>query len=100
MWRKFIPNGLTQNRSGNSGSRDRDVAGDALGEAEPAEDAQRAGELGLAVGALLLDGGERRAGRSSVVSCGTSGRPSIVRTPTPAPVSITAMRQGYFPPGR
>ena len=38
----------------------RDVAGDALAEPELAEDAQRAGELRLAVGALLLDGRERR----------------------------------------
>ena len=37
-----------------------DVPGDALAEAEPAEDAQRAGELLLAVQALVLDGGERR----------------------------------------
>ena len=37
-----------------------DVAGDALAEAEAAEDAQRAGELLLAVEALLLDGVERR----------------------------------------
>ena len=39
---------------------DRDVPGDALGEAEPAEDAQRAGELGLAVGPLVGDVVERR----------------------------------------
>ena len=38
----------------------RDVPGDALGEAEPAEDAQRAGELGLAVGPLVGDVVERR----------------------------------------
>ena len=36
------------------------MAGDALTEPEAAEDAQRAGELLLAVEALLLDGGERR----------------------------------------
>ena len=39
---------------------DGDVAGDALGEAEPAEDAQRAGELGLAVSTLVGDVVERR----------------------------------------
>ena len=39
---------------------DGDVAGDALGEAEPAEDAQRAGELGLAMGPLVGDVVERR----------------------------------------
>ena len=37
-----------------------DVSGDALAEAAAAEDAQRTGELLLAVEALLLDGGERR----------------------------------------
>ena len=45
---------------GELGVADRDVAGDALAEPEAAEDAQRAGELLLAVQALLLDGLERR----------------------------------------
>ena len=60
MWRKLSPNGLTQKWSGNSGIAHRDVPGDALAEPEPPEDAQRAGELLLAVQALLLDGLERR----------------------------------------
>ena len=38
------------------GIADRHVAGDALGEPEPAENAQSAGESLLAVEALLLDG--------------------------------------------
>ena len=41
----------------------RDVPGDALGEAEAAEQAQRAGQLLLAVQALLLHGGELRRDR-------------------------------------
>ena len=42
---------------------DGDVAGDPFTETEPSEDAQRAGELGLAVGALLVDA--RRTARAA-----------------------------------
>ena len=48
---------------GELGVAHRDVAGDALGEPEPAEHAQRTGEVRLAVVALLLDGVERRQAR-------------------------------------
>ena len=44
---------------GELGVAHRDVAGDALAEADAAEDAQRAGQLLLAVQALVLDVGER-----------------------------------------
>ena len=48
-----------------------DVPGDALAEAEPAEDAQRAGELLLALEALVLD---RREGRRQQVEPDLLGR--------------------------
>ena len=50
---------------------DGDVAGHTLAEPEPSEDAQRAGELRLAVGALLLDGVEGR--RSCDLEIGLRG---------------------------
>ena len=55
-----------------------DVAGDALAEAEAAEDAQRAGELLLAVQALLLDRGERLRSGEASTCFGVSSTPSIV----------------------
>ena len=45
---------------GELGVADRDVAGDALAEAEAPEDAQGAGQLLLAVEPLVLDGREGR----------------------------------------
>jgi len=44
---------------GEFGVTHRDVAGDPLAESELAEDAERPGQLRLAVGAFLLDGVER-----------------------------------------
>ena len=77
---------------GELGVTHRDVTGHALAETEPAEDAQGAGELGLAVGTLLLDGGERSAGNGIVRSVlGVNGMPSIVRTSS----SVMAMPQAY-----
>src|SRR3989337_1501376 len=81
IWRKLLPNGLTQNSSGNSGSRTvmwpatpslnpnlpkmrRAPASFALRLARSSSTvAQGAGELRLAVGAFLLD---RREGRREV----------------------------------
>ena len=58
-----VPERVDPEEVGELGVADRDVSGDALAESEPAEDPQRAGELGLAVGTLLLDGGEGRRQR-------------------------------------
>ena len=62
---------------GELGVADGDVAGDALAEPEATEDAQRAGELLLAVQALLLDGRERRR-PGELTAFGVSSTPSIV----------------------
>ena len=74
MWLKFIPNGLTQKWSGSSGSRAVMWPGDALVEAEPAEQPERRGEPLLAVLALLLDRLVLRAGTRRPAAC--SWRPS------------------------
>ena len=63
---------------GELGIAHRDVAGDALAESEPAEDPQRAGELVLAVVALLLDGGERRRNGQRRPAFGVNSTPSII----------------------
>ena len=60
MWLKFMPNGLTQKWSSVLGVAGGDVAGDALVEAELAEQPERGGQPLLAVQALLLDGVELR----------------------------------------
>ena len=99
MWRKLMPNGLTQKWSGNSGSRT--VMWPATPSPKPNRPKMRSAPASFALRWTRSSSTVANVGgRSSVVSCGTSGRPSIVRTPTPAPVSITAMPQGYFPPGR
>ena len=79
---------------GELGVADRDVAGDALAEAEAAEDAQRAGELLLAVEALLLDGRRTSAARRAT-AFGVSGTPSIVGASpsiSVAPCSVVTAR--------
>ena len=63
---------------GELGVAHRDVPGDALAEPEPAEDAQRAGELGLAMGTLLLDAGERRRQRHGQLGLRGQAIPSII----------------------
>ena len=78
-----------------------DVAGDAFAEPEAAEDAQRPGELLLAVESLVLDGLEgRRPGE--LHAFGVSGTPSMVvhdvGLASPCPLvkcSMSAMRQRY-----
>ena len=60
MWRKLIAERVDPEVVGELGIADGDVPGHAFAEAEPAEDAQRAGELLLAVQALVLHGRERR----------------------------------------
>jgi hypothetical protein len=67
-----------------------DVAGDALAEADPAEDAQCAGELLLAMQALLLDRGEG-GGSSRLTGLGVSSIPSIVRSSR----SVAVMSAAY-----
>ena len=54
---------------GQFGVARRDVPGHALGEPEATEEPQRAGQLLLAVQALLLHGGERRRGRQRACGC-------------------------------
>ena len=63
MWRKLTAERVDPEVVGELGVAHGDVPGDALAEAEPAEDAQRAGELLLAVQALLLDAWRTSAGR-------------------------------------
>ena len=78
---KLMPNGLTQNSSGCSGSRPGQVAGDALVEPEPVEQPEGRGHPLLHVRALLVgrrEGGEvvgtavRHGALRSVGSCSNS----------------------------
>ena len=89
MWRKLYAERVDPEQVGELRIADRDVAGHALAEPEPTEHAQRAGELGLAVGALLLDSCERFRQRHVSSVLGVSGIPSIVRTS----LSVIAMPQ-------
>src|SRR4051794_10682300 len=91
MWRKLYPNGLTQNRSGNSGSRT--VMCPATPSANPSRPKIRNAPASLALRCARSSSTLSNVGGSGIVSSvfGTSGMPSIVRTS----LSVIAMPQAY-----
>ena len=95
IWRKLLPNGLTQKWSGARVAH-RDVPGDALGEAETAEDAEGAGELGLAVGPLVGDVVERR--RPSTAAPRVAATIFAAVSSATAGDSVMAMAVSVLPP--